>query len=101
MTEVSDDIDGSPAVRTLSVPEMDCPSCAEKVGGAIAGVEGVTGHEADPTAGTVRIEYDPGAVDTSGLVASVEGFRVERGPDGSRYRRGAATPEAALSVALR
>lgn len=35
------------------------------------------------------------------LVATVAAFRVERSADGPRYRRGAETPETALSVALR
>ncbi|PSQ19290.1 cadmium-transporting ATPase [Halobacteriales archaeon QS_8_69_26] len=63
--------DGGTATGTLTVPEMDCPSCATTVETALEEA-GVANAEGRPTAGTVEVEYDPGAVDGSDLVGAVE-----------------------------
>ena len=67
----------------LSVPDMDCSSCAGKVDAALADVEGVYGVETRPTAGVAVVEYDPGAIDADGIVGHVEaaGYGVT-GTDG-------------------
>ena len=53
---------------TLSVPEMDCPSCAGNVATALEGVAGVDGVETQPAAGRVTItgaDVEPAAVVTA------------------------------------
>jgi Cd2+/Zn2+-exporting ATPase len=59
--------------ETLSVPEMDCPSCADKVESALTALDGVRSVDTRPAGGTVVVEYDPGVVDHGGVVAAVEG----------------------------
>ncbi|MFC4358357.1 heavy metal translocating P-type ATPase [Halobium salinum] len=65
---------------TLSVPEMDCPSCAGKVENALAGVDGVDSVDPRPTSGTLRVTYDPGAVTADEIADRVEGagYAVKR-----------------------
>ncbi|MFC5365520.1 heavy metal translocating P-type ATPase [Salinirubrum litoreum] len=58
---------------SLSVPEMDCPSCAGKVENALARVAGVIEFETRPTTGTVEVTYDPDATSRAGIVAAIEG----------------------------
>ena len=50
----ADPPDGGEQLR-LSVPEMDCASCAGKVESALASVEGIVGVETKPTSGTVTV----------------------------------------------
>ena len=64
-------------VVELSVPGMDCPSCAGKVENALAGVDGVSAVDPQPTAGTVAVTYDAGAVGEAAVVAAVEGAGYE------------------------
>lgn len=42
----------------LAAPEMDCPSCAQKVEKALEDVEGITEIETQPTTGQVTITHD-------------------------------------------
>ncbi|WP_276299826.1 heavy metal translocating P-type ATPase [Halorussus lipolyticus] len=60
----------------LSVPEMDCPSCAGKVENALEGVEGVASFETRPATGEVRVAGD---ADRERVVAAIEsaGYEVE------------------------
>ena len=44
-----------PTPTTLTVPEMDCASCAKKVGGKVAEVQGVAKVEYDVQARTLRV----------------------------------------------
>jgi Cd2+/Zn2+-exporting ATPase len=74
---------------SLSVPEMDCPSCAGKVENALARVAGVIEYETRPTTGTVEVTYDPDATSRAGIVAAIEGagYSVEEADgDGSDDR---------------
>ena len=98
----------------LSVPDMDCASCAGKVESALD-LAGVTAAETNPTAGEVTVTYDPEAVDEADLIAAVEGagYEVvgsgEGGPGGAagtgsalaafRTRRGVATGLGAVLLA--
>jgi Cd2+/Zn2+-exporting ATPase len=66
------DIDAG-VTDALSVPEMDCPSCAGKVENALARVTGVIEYETRPTTGTVEVTYDPDATSRAGVVAAIEG----------------------------
>ncbi|AFZ71729.1 heavy metal translocating P-type ATPase [Natronobacterium gregoryi] len=56
---------------TLSVPEMDCPSCAGKVENALAALEGVGGIETRPTSGRVTVSV-AADTDSETLVDAVE-----------------------------
>jgi Cd2+/Zn2+-exporting ATPase len=58
---------------SLSVPGMDCPSCAGKVETALGRVAGVVEYETRPTTGTVEVTYDPDATSRAGIVAAIEG----------------------------
>lgn len=44
-----------PAPTTVTVPEMDCASCAKKVGGKVAEVPGVAKVEYDVQARTLKV----------------------------------------------
>jgi len=70
----------------LSVPEMDCPSCAEKVDKSLQRMEGVTEVALQPTTGTATVTYDPERASREDVVAAVEsaGYEVvtdESDPD--------------------
>lgn len=62
----------SPATIELTVPDMDCASCAGTVADAIQSLQGVTTVTPRPTSGTVRVEYDPDAVTDHRIVSAVE-----------------------------
>ncbi|WP_049982247.1 cation-translocating P-type ATPase [Halorubrum sp. BV1] len=61
----------------LAVPAMDCPSCARKVDGALARVDGVVDVDLNPTAGTATVAYDADRTDEAAVVAAVEGAGYE------------------------
>ncbi|MFP4626418.1 MAG: heavy metal translocating P-type ATPase [Natronomonas sp.] len=73
----------SPERVELSVPEMDCPSCAGKVRSAIDDDNAVGSIETRATTGVVEIEYDPERTAVETLVAKIEaaGYQVT-GTDG-------------------
>jgi Cd2+/Zn2+-exporting ATPase len=79
MTETSEEDDGATSVE-LSVPGMDCPSCAQKIGNQLDGLDGVTEHDLQPTTGSADVTYDPGVVSEEEVVKSVEkaGYEVIR-----------------------
>jgi len=62
---------------TLSVPEMDCASCAGKVTGALEAVDGVRDLDTHPTTGRVHLGFDPDATTLSSVVAAVEAAGYE------------------------
>ncbi|MHB9285847.1 heavy metal translocating P-type ATPase [Halobacteriales archaeon Cl-PHB] len=57
----------------LSVPGMDCPSCAESVSGAVGRVDGVADVRTDVTAGATFVDYDPDRTDPATIESAVEG----------------------------
>jgi Cd2+/Zn2+-exporting ATPase len=59
--------------ESLSIPEMDCPSCANKVGNALDDVDGLVEYDLQPTTGTADVTYDPETTDSSAVVESIEG----------------------------
>ncbi|GAA0249042.1 heavy metal translocating P-type ATPase [Haladaptatus pallidirubidus] len=65
--------------ETLSVPSMDCPSCAGKVENALSDVTGVVEYDTQPTSGRVVITTVSDA-SRDDLVAAVEaaGYEVEQ-----------------------
>ncbi len=101
--EADDGHRGAPgtAVR-LSVPSMDCASCASKVEAALGDAEGVVAHRTDPAAGRVRVTYDPEATGEERVVAAVEAAGYEVVSDDAetesawRSRRAAETLVAGL-----
>ena len=70
--EGPDSVDGDSVAR-LSVPGMDCASCASKVGNALGGVGGVSAYETHPTTGRAVVTYDPDAATPTDIVDAVEG----------------------------
>ena len=56
----------------LSVPDMDCSSCAGKVEGALDR-DGVLSVDARPTTGVAVVTYDPDRLDAEALTTAVEG----------------------------
>ncbi|UPV76054.1 cadmium-translocating P-type ATPase [Halorussus limi] len=68
----------------LSVPEMDCPSCAGKVTASVERLDGVRETDPAPTTGTLRVAYDADATDPEDIRERVEsaGYAVE-GDDGA------------------
>ncbi len=83
----------------LSVPSMDCPSCAEKVGRSLEGLEGVQGYETHPAVGRVIIRGGE-AIDRDRVVTAIEraGYAVADSADATpspheiwRSRRGIKT----------
>nr|WP_246308235.1 heavy metal translocating P-type ATPase [Halobaculum salinum] len=69
--------DGGDGTLRLSVPSMDCASCAGTVGNALSGVEGVREADTLPTTGTVVVRYDPDRTDVDDLVSAVEAAGYE------------------------
>jgi Cd2+/Zn2+-exporting ATPase len=77
----------------LSVPSMDCSSCATKVESALEETAGVTAVDTRPATGTARVTYDAGRASESAVVAAVAGAGydvADTASDGD-----AAVPEAA------
>src|SRR6056297_2045387 len=63
----------------VSVPEMDCPSCAGKVTASVERLDGVRATDPAPTTGTLRVEYDADETDAAAIRERVEaaGYAVE------------------------
>jgi Cd2+/Zn2+-exporting ATPase len=70
MSEPADGEDGDRRVE-LSVPEMDCASCAATVGDALDDADGVEDHEERAATGKLVAVLSPGAT-VDGVVAAVE-----------------------------
>ncbi|MFC5134064.1 MULTISPECIES: heavy metal translocating P-type ATPase [Haloferacaceae] len=78
--ETNDDGDGTAADAAephgselrLTVPDMDCASCAGKVEGALDR-EGVLAVDTRPTTGIVVVTHDPAVLDVDAIVSAVEG----------------------------
>jgi Cd2+/Zn2+-exporting ATPase len=61
----------------LSVPGMDCASCAGTVGDALEGVSGVVARDTLPAAGRVIVTYDPGIVTPETVIEAIEAAGYE------------------------
>ena len=66
-------------VVQLSVPEMDCPSCAGKVENSVSKLDGITEIDPQVTTGVLTVGYDPAQTDDDAVQARVEkaGYDVE------------------------
>jgi Cd2+/Zn2+-exporting ATPase len=56
----------------LTVPEMDCPSCAQKVDKSLQRLDGVVDAALQPTTGTATVTYDPDRVTEADVVRAIE-----------------------------
>ncbi|EFW93001.1 zinc-transporting ATPase [Haladaptatus paucihalophilus DX253] len=76
---VTDGAGDSDVVR-LSVPDMDCPSCAGKVESSVRTLDGIDAIDPQVTTGTLTVEYDATATDAAAVETRVEkaGYAVER-----------------------
>jgi len=81
-SEVDGPGDDETTVR-LSVPEMDCPSCAGKVETALDGVEGVSSYDTRPTTGQTVVTYDTATAAETEVTDAVERAGYEVVDDGS------------------
>ncbi len=61
----------------FTVPEMDCPSCAQKVEKSLAGIDGITERDLQPTTGTVTVSYNPNATAEQTITEAIEGAGYE------------------------
>ncbi|WP_458189139.1 heavy metal translocating P-type ATPase [Haladaptatus sp. NG-WS-4] len=63
----------------LSIPGMDCPSCAGKVTASVESVDGVTETDAQVTAGRLVVSYDATRADAADVRTAVEnaGYEVD------------------------
>ncbi|WP_336325813.1 heavy metal translocating P-type ATPase [Halovenus sp. HT40] len=86
MTENADGVgDGSRVELTarLTVPEMDCPSCAQKVDKSLQRVDGIVEMDLQPTTGTATVTYDADRASEGDIVERIEaaGYEVVGGDD--------------------
>jgi len=86
----------------LSVPEMDCPSCAGKVGKSLQRVDGVVDMDLRPTTGTATVTYDAESVSEADIVDAIEsaGYEVV-GNDGEGEASAAIAPSADIWTSSR
>ncbi|WP_122091139.1 heavy metal translocating P-type ATPase [Halalkalicoccus subterraneus] len=65
----------------LAVPEMDCPSCAQKVDKSLQRVDGIVDTTLQPTTGTATVTYDPDRTSEKDVVEAIEaaGYEVVGG----------------------
>ncbi len=84
----------------LSVPEMDCPSCAEKVDKALSRLDGVADTTLQPTTGTATVTYDADNAAAADIIAAVEnaGYEVVDDTRDSEDADGSAVSIAAPSA---
>ena len=61
----------------LAVPEMDCPSCAQKVDKSLQRVDGIVDATLQPTTGTANVTYDPNRTSEADVVEAIEAAGYE------------------------
>ncbi|PSP97207.1 cadmium-transporting ATPase [Halobacteriales archaeon QS_1_68_44] len=69
--------DGGELTVRLTVPEMDCPSCATKVEKGLRRVDGVRESTLRPTTGSATVTFDSGRASRDDVVAAIEGAGYE------------------------
>jgi Zn2+/Cd2+-exporting ATPase len=104
-------VEGAASELTVSVPDMDCPTCATKVENALADLEGVGEFETRPTMGRVTVSIGE-ETDVETVTAAIESAGYEATPvadeDGAmadpaavwRSRRAVGTGIGAVLVAV-
>ena len=70
---------GQGSVVQLSVPEMDCPSCAGKVENSVRKLDGITGVDPQVTTGILSVSYNNKETTPDAITERVEkaGYTVE------------------------
>lgn len=78
-SEIVTDGAGDREVVRLSVPDMDCPSCAGKVETSVRKLDGIDAIDPQVTTGTLTVEYDVMETDAAAVENRVEkaGYTVE------------------------
>ncbi|MDT3434870.1 heavy metal translocating P-type ATPase [Haloarcula sp. 1CSR25-25] len=86
--------DGPPAdprdgahVAQLSVPEMDCPSCAGKVESSVRELSGIEAVDPQIATGRLTVEYDGTETDVDAIVARIEAAGYTVADDGGETLR--------------
>ncbi|MFB6251948.1 MAG: heavy metal translocating P-type ATPase [Halobellus sp.] len=69
-------VENSSIEAQLSVPGMDCASCAGKVESALEDID-ITEHDTRPTTGSVHVSYDPTSTSEADIVGAVENAGYE------------------------
>ena len=62
---------------TFTVPEMDCPSCADKIENALDTLSGLSSYETQPTTGKVVVTYDAKSFSPPDIVDGIESAGYE------------------------
>ncbi len=62
---------------TLSVPDVHCDHCKDSIEGAVGALAGVDQVAVQIDERTVRLSYDPGALDLAAVVEAIEGQGYE------------------------
>ncbi len=70
---------GEPGEVRLSVPDMDCPSCADKVEGSVRRLDGIERVDPQAATGRLTVQYDATRTDAAAVRERVEraGYDVE------------------------
>ncbi|TQQ79413.1 heavy metal translocating P-type ATPase [Halonotius roseus] len=78
-----DTADSDRATLSLSVPSMDCASCATKVESSVAKLDGVTDIDPRTASGTLVVGYDPDRTDPEAIRKRVAaaGYEIEDGDE--------------------
>ena len=78
-----DGADGDRETLSLSVPSMDCPSCASKVESSVSDLDGVSDIDPRTTSGTLVVGYDPDRTDPEAIRERVTaaGYEIEDGDE--------------------
>ncbi|MDQ2071693.1 heavy metal translocating P-type ATPase [Haloarcula sp. NS06] len=74
-------------VAQLSVPEMDCPSCAGKVESSVRELSGIKAVDPQVTTGQLTVEYDETETDMDAIAARVEAAGYTVADDGGKTLR--------------
>ncbi|KAA9396963.1 cadmium-translocating P-type ATPase [Haloarcula sp. CBA1130] len=74
-------------VVQLSVPEMDCPSCAGKVESSVRELAGIVAIDPQVTTGRLTVEYDAAETDTVAITERVEAAGYTVADDGGETLR--------------
>ncbi|WP_336338131.1 heavy metal translocating P-type ATPase [Haloarcula brevis] len=76
-----------PRVAQLSVPEMDCPSCAGKVESSVRELAGIEAVDPQVATGRLTVEYDGAETDADAIAARVEAAGYTVADDGGATRQ--------------
>ena len=75
------------SVAQLSVPEMDCPSCARKVESSVRELAGIEAVDPQVATGRLTVEYDEAETDVDAIAARIEAADYSVADDGGETLR--------------